>query len=798
MRNIFFFVFALTIGHGGFAQSTISGFVRDSASNEPLVFAHIMLNDGQLGTTTDLNGFFRMQANGQITHVRIKYIGYQTRVFPITGISDTLVFHLPRSNTELAEVTIVPGENPADRIMKQVVKNRKQNDPANLPYFSYKAYEKTIFTLEEDTTLTNRRTSEDTMLVSIRNLLNRQHIMMSENVYERKYRNGKYTDNVEATRFSGMKNPQFAMLAGQMQSFSFYKDYFSIGQQAYLGPVSPNSWNDYFFLIEDTLMVEQDTVIIISYQPKKGKKFDALQGQLHVNMTDFALMNATASVVEAKGIEIKVQHRYRKINGQTWFPTQLNTDFKMLGLNVSGFNIKGIGTTFNKEVDLVEKVRVTDISTNTLELDSKAHRKDAAYWSMEREAPLSEKELRTYHVIDSVGNEFKLDKRIKLLIAFATGRFPIGPVELDLDKIVDFNEYEGFRLGVGLHTAPDLIKWANFGAFVAYGFRDKEVKYGGDAEFTLQKNLGLQLRGAYYHDVREMGAQEFLLSDQPSLGAMYRDLIIERMDLIDGWNVGLRINPLRGWHFEAQFRHQDAESRHGYRYLPENTMDSLTSAQYAEVRAGFRFAPFEKKMRLGARELTTDKGAVILWATATKGLKGVLSSDHDYWKADVRLQWKFRIRKVGMEFWQMSAGWVSDPVPYLKMYTPRANYDDFSIYSPNSFETMRPNEFLNQYHIELHHHHNFGAVRTGIKWTDPEFHWVNNLGIGWLTQPQLHTGLAVQDMSMGFFETGVVIEDILKLNTLGLGGGVFYRYGAYAFSDQIDNLAFKLSMKIGF
>jgi hypothetical protein len=782
----------------GFSQDAISGFVQDSLTNEPLVFAHVVLNDGVRGTTTDLNGFFKIRAGGSVSHIRIKYIGYQTRKFPIGTQTDSLFFNLPKSNTQLAEVMILPGENPAERIIKNVVKNRKKTDPGNLPYFSYKAYEKTIFTLDEDTIETNKKVAEDTMVAAIRNLLEEQHIMMSENVYERKYRNGKYTDNVEATRFSGMKNPQFAMLTSQMQSFSFYKDYFSVGQKAFLGPLSPNSWNNYFFNIEDTLMIEQDTVIIISYQPKKGKKFDALSGMLHINMTVLALMNASGTVVNGQGIEIKVQHKYEKLGGETWFPTQLNTDFKILGLDVGGFNIKGIGTTFNREVNLDEKVRAIDIGTNTLELDSKAHKKDSAYWNDQRETPLSAKELQTYQVIDSIGKKIKLEQRIKLLVALGTGRFPIGPLELDLDKIIDFNDYEGFRLGVGLHTSPDLIKWANFGAYVAYGFKDKEIKYGGDAEFTLHKKLGLQLRGAYYHDVREIGAQEFLLDDNRSLSEMFSDLIIQRMDLIDGWNAGVRINPLRGWHFEAQFNYQDEESKHGYRFVPENTTDSLFTAQYTEVRLGFRFAPFEKKMRLGQREIIQNKGAVILWGTVTKGLQGVLSSDYDYWKVDVKLQGKFRIRKLGMEFWQFNAGWISRPTPYLKMYTPRANYDDLSLYSANSFETVRPNEFLNELLIGLHQRHNFGSVKTGIKWIAPEFHWVNNFGIGWLQKPELHAGLKIQDMRKGLFETGIVIEDLIKVNLLGIGGGVFYRYGAYSFSKEIHNFAFKLSMKIGF
>ena len=89
-------------------------------------------------------------------------------------------------------------------------------------------------------------------------------------------------------------------------------------------------------------------------------------------------------------------------------------------------------------------------------------------------------------------------------------------------------------------------------------------------------------------------------------------------------------------------------------------------------------------------------------------------------------------------------------------------------------------------------------MKTGIKWIRPDFNLANSFGIGWLREPQRHTGLTIQDMSKGFFETGIVVDDLIKVNLLGIGGGVFYRYGAYSFSNEIDNLAFKLSLKIGF
>ena len=170
------------------------GYVLDTDSEEPLVFAHVVVNEGPYGTTTDLTGFFEIRTVKQVEKIKVKYIGYETKEFTVSSVSDTLTLKLKKSSTELGEVKVFPGENPAEIIMKNVVKNRKDNDPSQLPYFTYKAYEKTIFTLDEDTSITNKRSAEDTMLVAIRNLLDKQHIMMSENVYERKYRNGKYTD----------------------------------------------------------------------------------------------------------------------------------------------------------------------------------------------------------------------------------------------------------------------------------------------------------------------------------------------------------------------------------------------------------------------------------------------------------------------------------------------------------------------------------------------------------------------------------------------------------------------------
>ena len=789
------FLLVFLLIHQAIAQSQLSGTVNDAATGSPLPFAHILINDGSEGTTSDLNGEFQVNSSESIQHLTFRFIGYDEKKVAISG-TEKIDISLVRSTNQLAEVTILPGENPADRIIRNVVGNRKENDPERLKSFTYQAYEKFHFTLVEDSSHAEK-TATDSMANVIRALIDRQHMMLTENVYERKFRNGKYTDNVQGTRFSGMKNPEFAMLASQLQSFSFYKDEFQLGEQAFVNPISPSSEQKYFFLIEDTLNIDGDTTIVISYRPKKGKKFSALEGILHINKPDYAIRNATAHVVDQGGVEIDIKHRYELVDS-VWFPTQLNTEFTAHTLDINGFKIKGIGRTYNREIDTKADVKAREISVYSVEMDGRAHKMSEEEWAKVRQSPLTVEDSLTYVVIDSIGNEFKFDRRINLLIAFATGRWPIGPIDLDLDKIIDFNEYEGFRLGVGLHTSPNLVKWMDVGGYVAYGFKDKEVKYGGEAAITLLKSHAFKLEGTYYHDVLESGGQWFIQQERVSLREMYRDFIVRKFELVNGWRAGISVRPIRGIKLHAAFQNQVAWSKTGYGFVNDaNPTDTVTKHQYSEMVIGLHWALREKVFRLRGRDLVQDKGPIVVWLSATKGLSGILNSNFDYWKADLRIQGKFKIRKLGHENWQLRAGWVSRDLPYFKMYTPRANYEPFSAFSPGSFETMRNNEFVTRYFVSIHHQHNFGTWKTGKDMIQPELNWVNNIGFGWMPGSTNITGTNLKPNDKGFYETGIVIENILKSAIGGIGGGVFYRYGPYSFGETLDNFAFKVSIKLG-
>jgi hypothetical protein len=76
----------------------------------------------------------------------------------------------------------------------------------------------------------------------------------------------------------------------------------------------------------------------------------------------------------------------------------------------------------------------------------------------------------------------------------------------------------------------------------------------------------------------------------------------------------------------------------------------------------------------------------------------------------------------------------------------------------------------------------------------------NNIGWGNLSNQNRSSNLLVdyKIKNKVFMETGLQIDNILKMNYadvgyLGLGAGVFYRYGFYENTNTSDNFVFKFS-----
>jgi len=300
---IFFTLFSLTT-----YSQYVKGRVIDSKTGNSLAFVNIIFDKTSQGVSSDIDGSFEIKNISNIDSLHFIYVGYIKFTIATNKIkNEFLTIIMEEANYELKEVSIFAKENPAHRIIKKCTENRKDNDPEKLNSFSYNAYHKMIFTAKSSAenqpdSIKGSRTvltiggsnnkpetntdsaSTDSLSEMQANFFKSQHLFVMESVSNHTFKKpDKHYEKVIGTRISGLQDPLFVMIANQFQSFSFYKNNISLLDKQYINPISPGSTKKYFFLIEDTLLKNSDTVFVISFRPMKATNFDVMKGLLYIN-----------------------------------------------------------------------------------------------------------------------------------------------------------------------------------------------------------------------------------------------------------------------------------------------------------------------------------------------------------------------------------------------------------------------------------------------------------------------------------------------------------------------------------
>jgi len=131
---IFIFIFSclifITLRSNSQESYYVSGKVVDDKTKVPLAFVNIIINyNGFAGGTTDIDGKFMLTYSQRIRTLTLSYVGYQPMTFEVGQKTSNLLISLTQKDVELQEVEILPGVNPAHRIIQNAIDNRENNDP---------------------------------------------------------------------------------------------------------------------------------------------------------------------------------------------------------------------------------------------------------------------------------------------------------------------------------------------------------------------------------------------------------------------------------------------------------------------------------------------------------------------------------------------------------------------------------------------------------------------------------------------------------------------------------------------
>jgi hypothetical protein len=462
------------------------------------------------------------------------------------------------------------------------------------------------------------------------------------------------------------------MLGTQLQSFSFYEDEVNILDLQYLSPLHNSALRKYIFTLEDTTFVGTDTLFVLSFQPKKGAKIQGMKGQLHINTNGYALQHVIAEPAEpVESFNVKIRQAYEFIDSTQWFPVQLNTNILFSTVTFGPLQMVGIGRSYLDNIQINPELKRRDIGEVMLKIDPLAGAHAPEYWDEYRKVELSEKELRTYQVVDSLSKAEGFDRKLRWIKSLASGKLRVKKIDFDLNHLMNANSREGLRLGMGAHTNELLMKNLFIGGYAGYGFKDKEFKYGADAKLSLRKVSNTYLKFAYQNEVFERGGIYFPVASSWLSDEGIYSFFVNQMDRVEQYEASFGTHLPGYLKVDVAARKGRMEFDQNYAYVQNGTEQiSLIaqSMQFEEAQVNVRWAYKEQIIEANNRRTSLGTKFPVLGLSLQVGRGEGMVEDVNWTRLSASVKYTKRMPALGDFTTFIHAGKVLGEPPALKMF----------------------------------------------------------------------------------------------------------------------------------
>ena len=795
--------------------------ISSNEKHESLPFVKITLLRTKANVISDIDGKWSIAQVTKNDTLLFNYMGYETKRFPVAHFDLNIkeqIIYLSEKPAQLSEVTIKPEKNPAERIIKEVIAHKKENNYANIKCYAYYAYTNmhanastmdSASQLFKDLPALNRKPmSSDSAKhnrfdKTIDSFSEKQYPFLIETIESVGYRSpGRIKKELLAYRVSGIDDARIAIFTEAFQSFNIYDNYIELREKNYVSPIAATAINNYLFIIEDTIWSpEKDTIFVISYQPRSHKTFNGFKGTIYISSKNYAVQDIIANPQKGgDGLALQLRQQFEFVNNKHWFPVreEVKIDFGKLA---EGDNHVGVfeGSSSYEQINfdtLIPSKDFTDVET-TVAVD--AGKKDSLFWNKYRGRSQSQKESTTYRIIDSIGKKIKFDKIMSFIDIIQTQRIPIGKFDLDLTKIMAYNSYEKYRLGMGIYTNDKVSRYFSIGGYYGYGFGDHRSKYGGSLDIKPVPNSFFSFGASYSNDVYEFGGTRFALESFVPYSDQIRYLGINDMYTSTNKSGYLRFSLPIHVQIQGSLSQNLVHTNDNYNYMSHDHIPG-SNYNFTEAQLGIRYAYKETIMKMPGSQMTMpySKGPVVYFQYS-HGLKNI-GGDYSYDKLDLKINKKFILSTIGYANVQVSSGSIINrAVPLFKEYNAPAKYwMDYPLASENSFETMRINEFFDSRFLYVFYKQTLAWHPYKNEYSAPTFSFREDIGFGQLDNAALNSGLSIKTMNKGYYESGFQVDNVLISKYYGFGIGFFYRYGPYSLEGFKNNFAFKVTLSSPF
>ncbi|MCW4468594.1 DUF5686 and carboxypeptidase regulatory-like domain-containing protein [Flavobacterium sp. MFBS3-15] len=803
------------------AQTAITIKVKDAGSNAPLPFATIESNGKSF--ITDVDGKLALDKPGKT--ITISYTGYGEQKFSPEKGKRFYTIKLQPYTEELKEV-VVNASNPANEIIGRAIRRKPMNDPQQkLESFRYKTYDRLIVTANPDSisgkidsVFTYERAGRvfqkiDSSGFKFKKIIDKQHLYQTEKVSEFKFNKEQgLKEDVLATRMAGFKKPLYEFIGLKLQSYSVYSNKIDLFETKYAGPLAYDALQYYNYSILDTVLVDNRSTYMVYFVPKRNSK-KKLKGLLYIDRNNYGVAKAVLRVKNM--LDITSTHYFTFEEGQQlWFPDKKTLqivkgnnkeDIKILGETIKFDAVTNDkrkkessdyvyllseSSNFEKEFNIPLTIRRTAVA---IEIRDEATNRPEEYWNKFRTDTLDARSHKTYIALDSIVAKDNWEQRIILGRKIVNGYLPVGAFDIDLRQIAKYNNYEGFRLGIGGITNDRFLEIFRLSGYGAYGTKDGQFKYSFGGALRLGNFSNSWVGVSYTDDVKEIGSTSFATDKRVFKIYDPRPINISTFYNHQTWMGYIETKIIPKTESMWQVTRSRIDPKFDYTYAPNG--DPFTVFHLTTASVALQWNPFSDFMQTPIGRLETEKRFPKFAIQYTQSVAGLLDSDFTFGKLDFRAEFEQKYLNGQKTAALIQTGIAVGNTPLTHLYSTSPNNLDkdgvlerITLAGKNSFETMYFNEFFSSQYmmVQLKHGLTRFTIFRALKLSPmlvTRFAWGN------MEKKEEHIGLQYNTLEKGYYESGLEFNEIFK----GLGLSAFYRYGPYHLPYFDRNISVKVS-----
>ncbi|WP_430614745.1 DUF5686 and carboxypeptidase regulatory-like domain-containing protein [Flavobacterium sp. JP2137] len=388
-----------------FAQ--IKGKITDE-KGQPIVYASITIENTSRGTSSNEKGEYELypKKEGETLYLNFQYLGYKTQRMPMAVKAGVMVLNITMVEEEfmMNDIVIKVGENIADGIMRNAIKSKKANSK-NTSKFTVDFYSKGNLKILKLPKLVG--VSMGNQEISKVDSLNPSVIYLSETVSKIAYQKpDKIKERIVASKISG-NDSGYSFNTARESFYDFYDEAINLNKSIDVKMVSPlanNAFNYYKFQLEGTFMDGKHLINKIRVIPKRDKE-PVFEGAIYIVEDSWAIYGIEFDVLGYRMQEplidklALVQNYSYQAPLNAWIKTVQSIDFTggMLGVKLQA----KFSYVFSN-YEFVDHFEAKTFTEEMITYDAASNKVAAEYWQEHRQIPLTEEEVKDYHVKDSV------------------------------------------------------------------------------------------------------------------------------------------------------------------------------------------------------------------------------------------------------------------------------------------------------------------------------------------------------------------------------------------------------------